>query len=61
MYSLFVDHTDRVYLGAGGRLLRSDDLATTWTVLEDGLDGVSVYEVCERPDGLLVIATSGGL
>lgn len=60
MYSLFVDSADRIYIGSGGQLLRSDDAAATWTLLDDGIDGISVYDVRER-DGLLAAATTAGV
>jgi photosystem II stability/assembly factor-like uncharacterized protein len=61
LYSLLVDREDRIYLGAGGQLLRSDDGARTWTILEDGLDGVTIYSLDEGPDGILGAATSSGV
>lgn len=60
MYSLFVDSADRIFIGAGGQLLRSDDGAQSWTVLDDGIDGVSVYDVREH-DGMLAAATTAGV
>ena len=61
LYSLMVDRRDRIFLGAGSQLLRSGDGARTWTVLDDGLDGVTVYGLGEGPDGMLGAATSGGV
>ena len=61
MYTLAGDSAGRLFLGAGGQLLRSDDAANTWTVLDEGIDGVSVYDLREGPDGLLAAATSVGL
>lgn len=61
MYSLAGDKAGRLFLGAGGQLLRSDDGAKSWTILDKGIDGVSVYDLCEGPDGLLAAATSVGL
>lgn len=61
MYSLFVDRADRLFIGSGGQLLRSDDGAQTWTVLDDGIDGVSIYRLCEDDDGLLAAATTSGV
>lgn len=60
-YTLGVDHRDRIFLGAGGQLLRSDDRARTWTVLDEGIDGVSIYAIAETPEHLLVAATNSGL
>jgi photosystem II stability/assembly factor-like uncharacterized protein len=60
-YSLNVDRHDRLYLGGGSQLLRSADRARTWTVLDDGLDGMSIYDMQEGPDGTLVVATSAGM
>jgi photosystem II stability/assembly factor-like uncharacterized protein len=60
-YSLSVDRHDRLYIGAGSQLLRSADRARTWTVLDDGLDGMSIYDMQEGPDGTLVVATSAGM
>lgn len=61
MYSLAADKAGRLFLGAGGQLLRSSDGAQTWTVLDEGIDGVSVYDLREGPDGLLAAATSVGV
>ncbi|MEQ1873713.1 MAG: hypothetical protein ABL953_08310 [Ilumatobacteraceae bacterium] len=61
MYSLVGDRAGRLFLGAGGQLLRSDDGAKSWTVLDEGIDGVSVYDLREGPDGLLAAATSVGI
>jgi len=61
MYSLSGDRAGRLFLGAGSQLLRSDDGANSWTVLDKGIDGVSVYDLREGPDGLLAAATSVGL
>ena len=47
--------------GGGSQLLRSADRGRTWTVLDDGLDGMSVYAMQEGPDGTLVVATSAGM
>jgi photosystem II stability/assembly factor-like uncharacterized protein len=60
-YMIGVDHLDRVFLGAGGQLLRSDDKAQTWTVLDEGIDGVSVYALTETPEHTLVAATNVGM
>ena len=60
-YSLSVDRHDRLYIGAGSQLLRSADRARTWTVLDDGLDGMSVYAMQEGPDDTFVVATSAGM
>ena len=60
-YSLNVDHLDRLFLGSGSQLLRSADRARTWTLLDDGLDGMSVYAMQEGPDGRLVVATNVGM
>ena len=60
-YSLNADHRDRLFLGSGGQLLRSADRARTWTVLDDGLDGLSIYALQEGPDGGLVAATNVGM
>ncbi len=61
MYSLSGNRAGRLFLGAGSQLLRSDDQAASWTVLDEGIDGVSVYDLREGPDGLLAAATSVGL
>ena len=61
MYSLYADSKDRIYLGAGGQLLRSDDAAHTWTVLDDGIDGISFYDIREGPGPILAAATSCGV
>ena len=61
MYSLVADSNDRLFLGSGGLLLRSDDAAQTWIILDAGIDGVSVYDLREGPDGLLAAATSAGI
>ena len=61
MYSLVGDRDGRLFLGAGSQLLRSDDGANSWAVLDKGLDGVSVYDVGQGADGLLAAATSVGL
>lgn len=60
MYSLFVDSTDRLFAGAGGQLICSGDRGQTWTVLDDGIDGVSVYGLAEH-DGLMAAATTAGV
>ncbi len=61
MYTLFVDRADGLFLGSGGQLLRSDDGAQTWQVLDDGIDGLSIYDLCQTDDGLLAAATTGGV
>ena len=61
MYSLHADDRDRLFLGAGGQLLRSDDGAVTWTVLDDGIDGVSFYDIREGPGSILAGATNSGV
>lgn len=61
MYSLYADSRDRLFLGAGGQLLRSDDGARTWTVLDDGIDGVSFYDLQEGPGPILAGATNSGV
>lgn len=61
MYSLCADSKDRIYLGAGGQLLRSDDAAHTWMILDDGIDGISFYDIREGPDSILAAATSCGV
>ncbi len=61
MYSLVGDRAGRLFLGAGSQLLRSDDGANSWTVLDKGIDGVSVYDLREGADGLLAAATSVGV
>lgn len=60
-YTIGVDHLDRVLLGAGGQLLRSDDQAQSWTVLDEGIDGVSTYALTETNDHTLIAATNVGL
>ena len=61
MYSLFADHDNRLFVGAGGQLLRSDDHGHHWDVLDEGIDGVSVYDLGQRHDALLAAATSAGV
>lgn len=61
MYSLSGNRAGQLFLGAGSQLLRSDDGANTWTVLDNGIDGVSIYDLREGPDGLLAAATNVGL
>ncbi|MYE64477.1 MAG: hypothetical protein F4231_00950 [Acidimicrobiaceae bacterium] len=61
MYSLYTDRGDRLFLGAGGQLLRSLDGARTWTVLDDGIDGVSFYDIREGPGSILAGATTSGV
>ena len=61
MYSLYAARGDRLFLGAGGQLLRSDDGAHTWTVLDDGIDGVSFYDIREGPGSILAGATTSGV
>lgn len=60
LYALAVDGDDRLFLGTGKGLLRSDDEAETWERLDEGLDGVTVYDVRAHPSGTLVAATSAG-
>lgn len=61
MYSLYTDGQDRIFLGAGGQLLRSDDGAHTWVVLDEGIDGISFYDIREGPGSILAAATSSGV
>lgn len=61
MYCLAIDDADRLYLGSGAQLLRSDDAALSWQVVGDGLDGVTVYDLCAHPSGALLAATSSGV
>ena len=61
MYALYADSRDRLFLGAGGQLLRSDDGARTWTALDDGIDGVSFYDIREGPGSILAGATTSGV
>ena len=61
LYCLAVDAADRVYLGTGARLLRSDDVGDSWEVVGDGLDGVTVYEVAAHAGGTLLASTSSGM
>jgi len=60
-YTIGVDHLDRIFLGAGGQLLRSADKAQSWTVLDQGIDGVSIYALTETPEHILVAATNVGM
>jgi photosystem II stability/assembly factor-like uncharacterized protein len=60
-YTIGVDHLDRIFLGAGGQLLRSDDKAQSWTVLGEGIDGVSTYAITETEDHTLIAATNVGM
>jgi hypothetical protein len=59
MYSLSRDRHDRLYLGAGPELLRSDDAGMSWEVVGGGLDGVTVYGVADVGDTLLAATSSG--
>jgi photosystem II stability/assembly factor-like uncharacterized protein len=59
MYSLSLDRHDRLYLGAGPELLRSDDAGLSWEVVGGGLDGVTVYGVVDIGDTLLAATSSG--
>ena len=61
LYCLAVDADDRVYLGTGARLLRSEDAGDCWQVIGDGLDGVTVYELSAHPGGVLLVSTSSGM
>ena len=61
LYCLAVDAADRVYLGTGARLLRSDDAGDSWEVVGDGLDGVTVYELAAHAGGTLLASTSSGM
>jgi photosystem II stability/assembly factor-like uncharacterized protein len=61
LFALTVDDRDRLYLGAGDRLLRSEDGATTWTDLDDGLDGATVFDVAGDGAGGLLAATAWGM
>ncbi|HTH06788.1 MAG TPA: hypothetical protein VL916_12995, partial [Ilumatobacteraceae bacterium] len=45
MYSLSIDQSDRLYLGTGSELLRSDDAGLSWEVVGRGLDGVTIYGI----------------
>jgi ligand-binding sensor domain-containing protein len=60
MYCLAIDDDDRLYLGAGSELLRSDDAGDSWLVVGGGLDGVTVFGVaCVQGDRLLAATSSG--
>ena len=61
LYSLMFTTDDRLFLGTGARLLRSDDLAQSWLVVGGGLDGVSVYGLAEDDTGALLAATTSGM
>jgi ligand-binding sensor domain-containing protein len=59
-YCLFIDGSDRLYLGSGARLLGSDNRGESWRVIGDGLDGVTVYAMAEDSNATLYAATSSG-
>jgi photosystem II stability/assembly factor-like uncharacterized protein len=61
LFCLAIDTDDRLYLGSGARLLRSADAAATWDVIDDGLEGATVFDVAAYRSGILVAATSFGL
>ena len=62
LYCLAIDRAGRLYLAAGARLLRSDDDGESWHPLDDDLlDGLTVYDLVEHPDGALLAATSAGM
>ena len=61
MYSLSIDHHDRLYLGTGSELLRSDDAGLSWEVVGRGLDGVTIYGIAGDSTDTLIAATSSGV
>jgi photosystem II stability/assembly factor-like uncharacterized protein len=61
MYSLSIDRRDRLYLGTGAQLLRSDDGAESWYDIGTGLDGLTTYGLAAGDDGVLLAATSSGM
>jgi hypothetical protein len=61
MYSLSIDQHDRLYLGTGSELLRSDDAGMSWEVVGRGLDGVTIYGIAADSSGTLIAATSSGV
>ena len=61
MYTLAIDHHDRLYLGTGSELLRSDDTGLSWEVVGRGLDGVTVYGIAGDTTDTLFAATSSGV
>ncbi len=61
MFCLALDSGDRLYMAAGAVLMCSDDGADSWDPIGEGLDGVTVYDLAEHPDGALLAATSAGI
>jgi ligand-binding sensor domain-containing protein len=61
MYSLSNDQRDRLYLGTGSELLRSDDDGESWEVVGRGLDGVTIYGIAGDSNDTLIAATSSGV
>ena len=61
MYSLSIDQRDRLYLGTGSELLRSDDDGLSWEVVGRGLDGVTIYGIAGDSIDTLIAATSSGV
>jgi photosystem II stability/assembly factor-like uncharacterized protein len=61
MYSLSIDQHDRLYLGTGSELLRSDDAGLSWEVVGRGLDGVTIYGIAGDSTDTLIAATSSGI
>ena len=52
----------RVHLGLPKKQLFSrDKVEPTASILDDGIDGVSVYHVAQGPEGILAAATSAGI
>jgi photosystem II stability/assembly factor-like uncharacterized protein len=61
MYCMIVDAQDRVFVGSGAQLLRTEDLGETWQVIGRGLDGVTVYALSSHPSGTLLASTTAGM
>jgi photosystem II stability/assembly factor-like uncharacterized protein len=61
VWAIAVDADDRLFLGTAQGLLISKDEAETWRLVDEGLDGVTVYDVKAHASGTLVAATSVGV
>ncbi len=61
LFGLTIDGRDRLYLGAGDHLLRSDDGAATWADISEGFDGATVFDLTGDGAGGLLAATTWGI
>jgi photosystem II stability/assembly factor-like uncharacterized protein len=61
VWAIAVDANDRLFLGTAQGLLISKDEAETWRLVDEGLDGVTVYDVKAHASGTLIAATSVGV